>query len=157
MLFYWKVWTGSGRCHWCHPKRRDTGRDTTWTKERMDGSRFGACCLQQADRGTPGFCWGSGVPSGHIITLPQAHSNSLHPPAQNKLYSLNPFLPAQSTQPKVSHLCALGGSSFVSVTPMIMIYLWRFFRDILGETNILIPCRWNKNLFFLLLSLDAKF
>lgn len=50
--------------------------------------------LQPTDRGMQSFCWGSGVRSGHIITLPQAHSNSLHPPAQNKLYSLNPFLPA---------------------------------------------------------------
>lgn len=31
--------------------------------------------------------------SGQIITFHQAHSNSLHPPAQNKLYRLNPFLP----------------------------------------------------------------
>lgn len=54
---------------------------------------------QKTDRGMPGFCWGSGVPSGHIITLPQAHSSSLHPPAQNKLYSINPFLPNQCIQP----------------------------------------------------------
>lgn len=51
--------------------------------------------LLQTDRGMQGFCWGSEVPSGHIITLHQAHSSSLHPPAQNKLNSLNPFLSTQ--------------------------------------------------------------
>lgn len=61
-------------------------------QKEKDSSQFEELQLQYTDRGTPGFCWGSGVPSGHIITLPQAHSNSLHPPAQNKLYSLNPFL-----------------------------------------------------------------
>lgn len=48
--------------------------------------------LLQTDRGVPVFCWGCRVPSGHIITLPQAHSNGLHPPAQNKPYSLSSFL-----------------------------------------------------------------
>lgn len=55
--------------------------------------------LLRADRGMRSFCWGSEVPSGHIITHHQAHSCSLHPPAQNKLRCLNPFL---STPPENS-------------------------------------------------------
>lgn len=76
------------------------GRDFKHNTEKGQFSvwKISNCC--RLIRGTQGFCWGSGVPSGHIITLPQAHSDSLHPPAQNKLYSLNPFLPTQCAPPK---------------------------------------------------------
>lgn len=57
------------------------------------------------------------VLSGQIITFHQAHSNSLHPPAQNKRYRLNPFLPTP-------HSKALSIKSYEDLMRLLVMEFW---------------------------------